>query len=156
MPAGSLGDRFGRLVLVRRDGPRWHMRCDCGTDAIVLAGNVRKGATKSCGCARREISSARRQTHGLSRHWIYKRWAEMNFRCTNPACDAWAYYGGRGITVCARWASSFEAFLEDMGMPPTRTHSIDRINNEGNYEPGNCRWATKAEQSQNRRPRRAA
>lgn len=156
MIVNSIGDRFGRLVLVRRDGQRWHMRCDCGTDAMVLASNVRRGATTSCGCARRDLSSARAKTHGLSKHWLYKRWAEMIFRCTNPKCDKFEFYGGRGIKVCDRWLGGFEPFLEDMGAPPTRAHSIDRINNDGDYEPSNCRWATKVEQMKNRRPMRRA
>ena len=88
--------------------------------------------------------------HGLTHSPTYETWHAMIQRCTNPRASNWGYYGGRGITVCDRWLHSFENFLADMGMRPADL-SLDRIDNDGNYEPGNCRWATAVEQSQNRR-----
>ncbi len=96
----------------------------------------------------------KRQTkHGMTRTKVYCAWVGMKMRCYDKNSTNFKYWGGRGITVCKRWINSFENFYKDMGDPPTKTHSVDRINNNGNYTPKNCRWATKKEQVKNRRKR---
>jgi hypothetical protein len=113
---------------------------------------IRNGGTKSCGCLAREATATRSKTHGLSHGAEYQVWECMIRRCHNERTNGYdRYYGGRGIQVCKRWRNSFEAFYADMGPRPSPQHSVDRINNNGNYEPDNCRWATAAEQARNHR-----
>lgn len=126
---------------------RYLVKCKCGVEAVMNIKRILNGESKSCGCRNIENHT----THNRSRNRIYGAWLNMKGRCTNPKSHKWPYYGGRGITVCDRWLTDFKAFAADMGEPPTVKHSIDRINNDGNYEPGNCRWATIAQQSSNRR-----
>jgi hypothetical protein len=164
-----IGHRFGRLVVIaeaprqiRPNGARvlaWECRCDCGAKVASIAGaNLRSGSIVSCGCYRRELSSRKSTTHGNARTNRttpeYRSWINMRTRCYNPNDRCFHNYGGRGITVCDRWhpkaGGSFENFLQDVGKRPTPNHSIDRINPDGNYEPGNVRWATVAEQARNR------
>lgn len=149
------GQRFGRLVALdyERAGRRtyWRCMCDCGTEHRVETNNLRRGKSRSCGCLGAELSSERNSTHHRSGTQLYRVWASMKRRCNVPTCNSYPDYGGRGISVCDRWANSFEAFLADMGEAPTANHSIDRIDVNGNYEPGNCRWATNKQQSRNRR-----
>jgi hypothetical protein len=158
------GKRFGRWKVLgvfpghyRPGKARWVCRCNCGTLRIVIGTDLRRGKSKSCGCLQREKLSRRRTTHGHTcngkRSHIYQRWQAMLQRCFNPNNAAYSNYGGRGISVCDEWLS-FESFFADMGEPPAPDLTIDRIDSDGNYEPGNCQWATRAEQTFNRRPRK--
>lgn len=145
------GERYGRLVVTveRKPGERRiQARCDCGKDHSVLL--QQWGRSKSCGCFRTEQLVARSTTHGHSGTSIYWTWADMINRCTNPTHHHWAGYGGRGITVCERWRT-FANFLADMGERPEGM-TLDRIDNDRGYEPGNCRWTDWSTQAKNRRP----
>ena len=147
------GQRFGRLVAIapvehqKGKGVRWLLICDCGGKVNHWAGAIRSSkGSRSCGCLRHEPTA---KTHGLTGTKEYRSWYHMKSRCLNSN-DKWFHkYGGRGITVCRRWINSFERFLQDMGNAPSLKHSLDRIDNDGHYEPGNCRWATQQEQVDN-------
>jgi hypothetical protein len=148
------GQRFGRWVVIAyAGGSKWLCVCDCGTVVVVWGHALRTGDSKSCGCLRDELISARSKTHGMTQSREFQTWASMLQRCANPNHPGYAYYGGRGISVCEEWRCSFLAFFADMGeRPPGCT--LDRIDVNGNYEPGNCRWATAFVQTHNRRPLR--
>lgn len=130
--------------------PVWRCACDCGAALVVKKAYLISGDTASCGCLRREKAAALKKSHGKAHSGsTYDIWVLMRQRCNNPNANGFRYYGGRGIAVCQRW-DSFEAFLHDMGeRPPGLT--LDRINPDGNYEPGNCRWATWETQNRNKR-----
>jgi len=160
------GQRFGRLTVVEKaeratDGRAlWRCTCECGGEKITRAQRLSSGATRSCGCLGREKSAERapdlsraNRTHGMTDTPEYESWSAMVQRCTNQRNPDYSGYGGRGITVCGRWRTSFEAFYADMGPRPAET-SLDRIDVNGNYEPGNCRWATRKEQQRNTRRNR--
>ena len=133
----------------------WFCRCDCGVVKTVRRYDLISGSSRSCGCIFKELISERNKTHGKSKTSpAYYRWKAMKQRCCNKNSSRYKDYGGRGITVCARWLNSFDAFLSDMGEPPTDKHVIDRIDNNGPYSPENCRWVTYQESSLNTRGNR--
>jgi Staphylococcus phage HNH endonuclease len=159
-PIDLTGARFGRLVALSIEPPkrpdagyRWLCRCDCGTTKSIARGDLTAGYAKSCGCLRAEWNKRTHTKHGGYGTVEYSAWIRMIQRCEDKNLKAYKDYGGRGIRVCERWRHDFPAFLADMGPRPSPTHSVDRFpNNDGNYEPSNCRWATKREQRLNQRP----
>jgi len=156
------GQRFGRLLILGRSasdrtGKQWWLcKCDCGSEKWISANNMSQGRIRSCGCLKREVSPNLVHGHSIGPSTEYMTWATMVARCSNPGRRDYKYYGGRGISVCDRWRQSFPNFLADMGLKPNPLLSIDRINNDGNYEPGNCRWTTRSQQSSNQRKRGTA
>jgi hypothetical protein len=163
VPLDLKGKRFGRLVVLGRAPIRprdknamWTCRCDCGGWAVVAATNLAK-STKSCGCLARETAADLLRvnrytlTHNLSQSLEYKSWCNMKGRCNNPNNHKYHSHGGRGIKVCERWQNSFENFYADMGKKPTRGYSIERVDNDGDYCPENCIWATIKVQGKNTR-----
>ena len=147
------GKRFGRLLVTVREKGKWLCLCDCGGTTLQHSSPLLRGIAKSCGCLKRE-NNARvcgKVVHGLSHTKIESAWSSAKKRCYSPTDPRFSLYGVIGIYMCERWRNSLAAFAEDVGLPPTKDHSIDRINNDGNYEPKNCRWATPSEQSRNRR-----
>lgn len=155
LPASvHVGDRFGLLVVVEEAGRArnrermFRCRCDCGSETVVMSSNLRRGNQKSCGCQRTPPK------HGALGTPTYESWRGMIGRCRYPSNASWKNYGARGIKVCERWQGDggFQNFLADMGERPGGT-TLDRVDNEGDYEPGNCRWASWTEQHANKRKR---
>ena len=155
------GRTVGRLTVIRRYGHTswgevaWLCLCQCGRETTVAGKGLRKATTRSCGCLANELTAVRSTKHGATARgeWSseYMSWVAMKDRCFNAHHRQYADYGGRGITVCDAWRQSFATFLANMGPKPTPAHTIDRIDPDGSYVPGNCRWATRAVQNANQR-----
>ena len=155
------GKTFGYLTVLNRaennsrGDSRWLCRCKCGNEKIILGKSLRSGATVSCGCYHKEVVAKQRTTHGESKTRLFTIWQNMKRRCYNPNNKFYAYYGGRGISVCDEWLNDFTSFRDwavSAGYDETLT--IDRIDSDGNYEPSNCRWISRKAQVNNRRSNR--
>ncbi|SOY65623.1 conserved hypothetical protein [Cupriavidus phytorum] len=147
------GQRFGRLTVIEWGfNGKWLCQCDCGKEHRAQGYKLKTGETKSCGCAKADISREKATRHGMADSRVHRSWMSMRQRCENPSDGAYGRYGGRGIKVCERW-SAFENFLADMGPMPDDC-TLDRIDVNGDYEPSNCRWATYREQARNQRTNR--
>ena len=164
------GERYGRLTAISSTGVKkgtsmvWSFMCDCGNQVERASGEVRRGKTHSCGCLRSELSKAKMKsfqtlgtiassTHRMTGAPEFISWDSMKQRCLNPDHKSFKDYGGRGVVICDRWIDSFDKFLADMGERPEGT-TLDRVDTNGNYEPGNCRWATGKVQGNNKRSSR--
>ncbi|HNB01941.1 MAG TPA: hypothetical protein PLK61_09060 [Nitrosomonas sp.] len=163
-----IGQKFNRLIVIEFAGrskygaSKYKCRCECGNEKIILANSLKSGNTKSCGCLAVETGKIKGKINGLKRRIHgqavtsketkeYKAWQNMKDRCYNVNYKGYKHYGRRGIRVCDKWLNNFETFFNDVGKAPSSNYSLDRINNDGNYEPGNVKWSTSFEQNQNRR-----
>lgn len=152
------GAKIGRLTLIKmviiNHNTSYECICDCGNKKSIRYADIKSGDCKSCGCYRKELKrkwvAEARTTHGMTNTITYSKWTGMLSRCYNKNFPAYINYGARGITVCSRWRHSFENFFLDMGEAPAGK-TLERINNNRNYYPKNCKWATNREQNRNKR-----
>jgi hypothetical protein len=156
----EIGTRFGRWIILEGVGRvgksqayHYKVRCECGTEKIVKRASLITKRSQSCGCFHKDLISLKAKRQGMSTTVLYNTWWHMLDRCNNPSNAAYKNYGGRGIKVDHRW-NDFNKFVEDMSPHPGSEYSLDRIDNNGNYEPGNCRWSTRKEQNRNTRTNR--
>ena len=159
----NINQKYGRLIPITQIKKKgrlyWVCKCECGSRVEVIGFGLANGSTQSCGCLRSEAARINveinrpKATHNMTNTSEYKAWQQMKQRCYNPKMQNYIYYGARGILVCESWLISFENFYADTGEKPRPKflYSIDRINNNGNYEPSNCRWTTAKIQMNNRR-----
>lgn len=160
IPTVRLGQRFGRLVITERSDQRinghtaWICRCDCGNQVTCGCSRLTEGHTRSCGCLVTDTTTAKNKTHGMRQHQLYSTWCGIKQRCNDPNAINYLNYGGRGISICPEWQYDFSAFHDFVSLLPhygEKGFSLDRIDNDGNYEPDNVQWATRREQRLNSR-----
>jgi hypothetical protein len=154
------GKQFGHWIVIKRattsphGDARWFCKCICGKEKTLYGFHLKSGGTKSCGCLRYEANGGHGATRNKKETVEYRTWKNVIARCYNPKRKGFKYYGGRGIKVCDKWLNNYKYFLADMGLKPSSEYSIERIDVNGNYEPSNCKWATKVEQNRNKRNNR--
>ena len=154
-PKDLMGQRFGRLQVTRREESRtgrsvWQCQCDCGGTCTATTTDLTSGKTTSCKCIKSETAARNFTRHGKRNSKVYRTWSNIKQRCTNPRHVHYHRYGGRGITMDPRWIASFEAFLADVGEPPTNDHTIDRKENDTGYTKDNCHWVLNTAQQNNK------